>query len=40
MIRQQMRTTMFTSQQISALVKEVSFDKNKLSLQNLCFQNV
>lgn len=37
MIRQQMRTTMFTSQQISALVKEVSFDKNKLSLAKSMF---
>jgi len=32
MIRQQMQTTMFTAQQISILVKEMSFDKNRLSL--------
>lgn len=32
MIRQQMRTTMFTAEQITALVKEMSFDKNRLSL--------
>ncbi|MCY1662078.1 DUF4476 domain-containing protein [Chryseobacterium sp. SL1] len=37
MIRQQMRTTMFTSQQISALVKEVSFDKNKISFAKSMF---
>lgn len=39
MIRQQMRTTMFTSQQILALVKEMSFDKNKLSLAKSIFNN-
>jgi hypothetical protein len=32
MINQQARSTMFTSQQIQVLVKEMSFDKNKLSL--------
>lgn len=32
MIRQQMQTTMFTAQQISILVKEMSFDKNRLLL--------
>lgn len=32
MIRQQMQTTMFIAQQISILVKEMSFDKNRLSL--------
>lgn len=32
MINQQTRTTLFTSQQINTLVKEMSFDKNRLSL--------
>ncbi len=32
MVRQQMRTTMFTAQQISVLVKEMSFDKNRIFL--------
>lgn len=39
MIRQQMRITMFTSQQIRALVKEMSFDKNKLALAKSIFNN-
>lgn len=39
MIRQLMRTTMFSSQQIQALVKEMSFDKNKLSLAKSIFNN-
>ncbi|GAA5101102.1 hypothetical protein GCM10023210_40290 [Chryseobacterium ginsengisoli] len=32
MINQQTRTTLFTSQQINTLVREMSFDKNRLSL--------
>ncbi len=39
MINQQMRTTMFSSQQIRMLVKEMSFDKNKLSLAKSIFNN-
>lgn len=39
MIRQLMRTTMFSSQQIQTLVKEMSFDKNKLTLAKSIFNN-
>ncbi|KIC61532.1 DUF4476 domain-containing protein [Chryseobacterium taiwanense] len=39
MIRQQMRITLFSSQQIQTLVKEMSFDKNKLTLAKSIFNN-
>jgi len=39
MINQQARSAMFTSQQITILVKEMSFDKNKLSLAKSMYFN-
>ncbi|NIF04897.1 DUF4476 domain-containing protein [Chryseobacterium sp. Tr-659] len=39
LINQQMRSTMFTSQQIRDLVKSISFDNNKLALAKSMYRN-